>query len=80
MVRCNPDWFMMLGELSRCKFYICSTISIPLVNAAVKCSASWNTRSSNEDSTPLGSIPPPPKPLKEKGEEDNVKKIQNKHE
>ena len=38
--RSNPNWSMMLGELSRCKFYICSTISIPLVNAAVKHSAS----------------------------------------
>ena len=61
---------MMFGELSRCKFYICSTISIPSVNAAVKCSASQNTRSSDKDSIPLGSVPSPSKPPNAKGKED----------
>ena len=71
---------MMLGELSRCKFYICSTISIPLVNAAVKHSASQKTRSSNKDSTPLGSVPPPPTPLKAKGKEDKGKEVKGKED
>ena len=62
---------MMHGELSRCKFYICSTISNPLMNAAVKHSGYQNTRSSNKDSTPLRSAPPSPTPLKAKGKEDS---------
>ena len=41
-----------------------------MVNAAVKHSASQNSRYSVKDSTPLGSVPPPPKPLKAKGKED----------
>ena len=73
IVGSNPDGSMIHSELSRCTFYICGTISIPLVNGTVKHSASQNTRSSNKDSAPLGSVSPPPTPMKTKGKEDKGK-------
>ena len=55
------------------------TISIPSVNAAVKVSASQNTRFSNKDSTPLGSVYfCHPNHQRPKVKKKNVMTIQNK--